>query len=68
MSIHVSVGLAQAGTEDKPLKAVRISICTAHGMQDTDALISVADARMIAALLVTAADELQKQEVGITNG
>lgn len=63
MNIHISVGLAQAGTDDKPLKAVRVSICNTYGSQDTEALLSVADTRMVAALLITAADELQKQVV-----
>ena len=59
MSIHVSVGLAQAGTPDKPFKAIRIAICNTFGNQDTEALLSVEDARMIAALIVTAADNIK---------
>jgi hypothetical protein len=63
MAVHISVGLAQTGTPEKPEKAVRIAICAAYGNQDVEGLMSCADARMIAALLVTAADELQKQVV-----
>lgn len=61
MNIHISVGLAQAGTTEKPEKAIRVAICSAYGNADVDALLSIADARMIAAMLVTAADELAKQ-------
>lgn len=60
-TIHVSVGLAATVENEKPAKAVRLSICSNTCIADTDALLSIADARMIAAMLITAADELQKQ-------
>lgn len=68
MSIHISVGLAQIcyppnkdGETKLPEKAIRVGVCTMHGQQDTEALLSCQDARMVAAMLVTAADELEKQ-------
>ena len=63
MSIHVSIGLAQSGTAEKPEKAIRLGVCKFTGQEDTEALLSISDARMIAALLITAADELTKQLV-----
>ena len=61
MSVHISVGLAQTTTDDKPMKSIRVGICTTFGNQDTEALLSIEDARMVAAMLTTAADELTKQ-------
>ncbi len=58
MSLHVSVGLAQVGTVDVPKNAIRLGICKFVGTEDTEAILSVADARMVAALLITAADHL----------
>lgn len=68
MSIHISVGLAQLvfppnkdGDTREPQKDIRVGVCTMHGQQDTEVLLSCKDARMVAAMLATAADELEKQ-------
>jgi hypothetical protein len=61
MTSHVSVGLAATGTPEAPAKAIRLSLANCITCTDTDALLAIEDARMIAAMLITAADELQKQ-------
>lgn len=61
MSIHVSVGLAYTPDvkSECNVRKIRMSICAIHGQQDTDVMLSVEDARMIAALLTTAADNIK---------